>query len=219
MHDIPEQAVQAMPERIFLGFADADNEHQVWTDEGEGGTEYVRADLAAPNLAAVRVNSDQIEAARKAVEELANTQMNLPLEDWSRISSAILSALEPSAGRAAGLEEGYRQGIKAAAKLIECGCKDLLHGKGECQFPGNCSLEDAAAIRALASHPVADKPDEAGAQGEVKPVAYLRPKDIERLAAPGVSGAINVQIANTPFIGCTVPVFAALPTPPSSEVA
>lgn len=68
-------------------------------------------------------------------------------------------------------------------------------------------------------HPVADKPDEAGAQGEVKPVAYLRPKDIERLAAPGVSGAINVQIANTPFIGCTVPVFVTLPTPPSSEVA
>ncbi|MGN7962146.1 hypothetical protein, partial [Brucella sp. 22210] len=52
---------------------------------------------AAPHLAAVRVNSDQIEAARKAVEELAHVQMNLPLEDWSRISSAILSALEPSA--------------------------------------------------------------------------------------------------------------------------
>ncbi len=47
------------------------------------------------------------------------------------------------------LGEGYRQGIEAAAKLIECGCKALLHGKGECQFPGNCSLEDAAAIRAL----------------------------------------------------------------------
>jgi len=54
------------------------------------------------------------------------------------------------------LEEGFRKGTEAAAKLIECGCKDLLHGKGECQFPGNCSLEDAAAIRALSSEPVAD---------------------------------------------------------------
>ena len=51
---------------------------------------------AAPHLAAVQVNSAKIEAARKAVEELANVQMNLPLVEWSRISSAILSALAPS---------------------------------------------------------------------------------------------------------------------------
>jgi len=56
-------------------------------------------------------------------------------------------------------------------------------------------------------------------EGDGKPVAYLRPKDIERLAKPGVSGAINVQIANVPFIGCTVPVFAALPSAPASEGA
>ncbi|MCO7728795.1 hypothetical protein NJB93_19635 [Brucella intermedia] len=88
----------------------------------------------------------------------------------------ILSALEPSAGdmgnpitldigkpitapsaaRELALEEGYRRGVEAAAKLIECGCKSLLHGKGECQFPGNCSLEDAAAIRALSSPDHAD---------------------------------------------------------------
>ncbi len=36
------------------------------------------------------------EAARNAVEELAYTPMNLPLEDWSRISSTVLSALETS---------------------------------------------------------------------------------------------------------------------------
>ena len=101
----PEEAVKAMPERIYAkthgastdvisgqrGLIGGWNEHK-----RDGQTEFVRADLAAPHLAAVRVNSDQIEAARKAVEELANTQMNLPLEDWSRISSAILSALEPS---------------------------------------------------------------------------------------------------------------------------
>lgn len=36
------------------------------------------------------------EAARNAVEELAYTPMNLPLEDWSRISSTVLSALDTS---------------------------------------------------------------------------------------------------------------------------
>jgi|GEM_PF-3690660 len=51
----------------------------------------------------------KIKAARKAVEELANTPMNLPLEDWSRISSAILSALEPSAVRELALEEILRE--------------------------------------------------------------------------------------------------------------
>lgn len=60
--------------------------------------------------------------------------------------------VHPSAARELALEEGFRKGTEAAAKLIECGCKDLLHGKGECQFPGNCSLEDAAAIRALNSN-------------------------------------------------------------------
>lgn len=43
------------------------------------------------------MNGTKIEAARKAVEELAHVEMNLPLEDWSRISSTILSALDPSA--------------------------------------------------------------------------------------------------------------------------
>ncbi|MDH0369052.1 hypothetical protein [Brucella anthropi] len=62
----------------------------------------------------------------------------------------------PSAARELALEEGFRKGTEAAAKLIECGCKDLLYGKGECQFPGNCSLEDAAAIRSLSSPEHAD---------------------------------------------------------------
>ncbi len=86
----------------------------------------------------------------------------------------ILSALEPSAAGDLALEEGYRQGIEAAAKLIECGCKALLHGKGECQFPGNCSLEDAAAIRSLGTSreqqnkAVSNLPD----QQENEPVAH-----------------------------------------------
>jgi len=67
---------------------------------GAGAWSFIRQGIltaAAPHLAAVQVNSAKIEAARKAVEELANVQMNLSLSDWSRLSSVILSALEPSA--------------------------------------------------------------------------------------------------------------------------
>lgn len=41
------KAVDA-PERIWLSAADSDSEREVWTDADEGGTEYVRADLAVP---------------------------------------------------------------------------------------------------------------------------------------------------------------------------
>ncbi|WP_210387213.1 hypothetical protein, partial [Brucella intermedia] len=103
----------------------------------------------------------KIKAARKAVEELANTPMNLPLEDWSRISSAILSALEPSAARELALEEGYRQGIEAAAQIIETkqegfqvrGGGRVLIDRSEGDQSG---LGYAAAIRALSSPDHAD---------------------------------------------------------------
>ncbi|NKB78533.1 hypothetical protein HED49_03060 [Ochrobactrum daejeonense] len=83
--------------------------------------------------------------AREATERLSplhsiTTESNKSVpgdckRQYQDFMARILSALEPSAGRAAVLEEGYRQGIEAAAKLIECGCKALPHGKGECQFP------------------------------------------------------------------------------------
>lgn len=33
------------PKRLWLSTGDADGEHQVWFDQDEGGTMYVRADL------------------------------------------------------------------------------------------------------------------------------------------------------------------------------
>lgn len=39
--------VSDFPERIWMSAPDIDNEHDVWFDPDEGGTEYVRADLAA----------------------------------------------------------------------------------------------------------------------------------------------------------------------------
>jgi len=45
-----------------------------------------------------------------------------------------------------GFRDGWRAGYEAAkqqaARLIECGCRP-----GGCVAPGNCSREDAAAIR------------------------------------------------------------------------
>lgn len=97
---IPDEAVQAALD--------------TWRDhEFDGTLDYPRMrnalTAALPFLSAQgAVSNTKIEAARKAVEELANTQMNLPLEDWSRISSVILSALEPSAARELALEEAAR---------------------------------------------------------------------------------------------------------------
>ena len=42
-----------------------------------------------------QITDEMVEVARKAVEELANTRMELSMEDWSRISNAILAALVP----------------------------------------------------------------------------------------------------------------------------
>ena len=140
---IPEQAVQAACARI--------------NELGKGNNVTIpnvveMLTAAAPHLAAVRVNSDQIEAARKAVEELANTQMNLPLEDWLRISSAILSALEPSAARELALEA-----LRSAEQFIENGFEFGFIRKPD---EGDTALETLpkikAAIRALSSPDHAD---------------------------------------------------------------
>lgn len=43
-----------------------------------------------------RTGAVKVKAARAALRELAATPMNLSLDDWDRISNAILSALEPA---------------------------------------------------------------------------------------------------------------------------
>ncbi|GAA5540410.1 hypothetical protein [Brucella sp. NBRC 113783] len=204
---IPEQAVQAMPERIFLGCADTDNEHQVWTDEGEGGTEYVRADLAAPHLAAVPADpwvdtrlvrfDDTIVFGRGGFDfdrwEGLRWEMHtrhgsfavwksdsktwsmyggkygfLMLDRFSSEEEAKAEAeqivvsldAEPSAGRAAVLEEALRIAKSELEAWMRCARKARI---GVTSTPHVIDHIDMV----LASHPVADKPDEAGAQGEV----------------------------------------------------
>lgn len=52
MAEDPKPAAIA-PERLWLSAADADNEHEVWFDPDEGGTPYLRADLALPDIEAI----------------------------------------------------------------------------------------------------------------------------------------------------------------------
>ncbi|MGB3349767.1 MAG: hypothetical protein WBA85_13465 [Brucella anthropi] len=99
--------------------------------------------------------TDEMVDAALAIDWENEHERATVINIWHAMT-AKLPTLQPSAARELALEEGFRKGTEAAAKLIECGCKDLLHGKGECQFPGNCSLEDAAAIRSLSSQDHAD---------------------------------------------------------------
>lgn len=91
-HDHPRTGSTGYAGARLLGCADTDNEHQVWTDEDEGGTEYVRADLAAPHLAAVRVNVDAL------AQEIRRVDGNHD-KGAAALAEALmpfLSALEPS---------------------------------------------------------------------------------------------------------------------------
>lgn len=156
MHELDKTGLE-VPERLWLSAPDIDNEHDVWFDASEGGTEYVRADLAytsaeeqrehiletvvAPDngsveevFAAVLVcakawvpearimgnvragdiaravqavlsstsagvteeQTPSVTEALRCLEELANMPLGISLEDWSRLSSPILAALEAS---------------------------------------------------------------------------------------------------------------------------
>ncbi|MBM6396163.1 hypothetical protein JQC79_10420 [Ochrobactrum anthropi] len=87
MTTLPEEAVKAAAQ-CYL-------DRTVSINETASSLAHAMLTAALPFLPVQgAVSNTKIEAARKAVEELANTQMNLPLEDWSRLSSAILSALE-----------------------------------------------------------------------------------------------------------------------------
>ena len=76
---------------------------------GQGGVAAAQADYEQrirSALVAKSIDGSQIEKAHAAVEELANSNLGIPLEDWSRISSAILSALIASDhGEAAAAEK------------------------------------------------------------------------------------------------------------------
>jgi len=95
------------PERLWLSAPDADGDHGVWFDGGEGGTEYVRADIAddlRASLAAAEKERDAarwqpIETAPKdgtlvdlwAGERIADCAWNVPSNCWAERSVSSFS--------------------------------------------------------------------------------------------------------------------------------
>ncbi|MDH7787701.1 hypothetical protein QBD01_003728 [Ochrobactrum sp. 19YEA23] len=147
---IPEQAVQAAANAIRRA--------------GDTYTEMAKSALtaAAPHLAAVRVKDEGkllMEVTQAIFPEGWTLSNRNAVADGIRI---VLSALEPSAGGAALLEEAAR----IAFDISENG---EYHGEASVDSASSIYQQGAfevyEAIRALASHPVADKPDQAGAQG------------------------------------------------------
>lgn len=253
---IPEQAVQAMPERIYAkthgastdvisgqrGLIGGWNEHK-----RDGQTEFVRSDLIAAYQATALEQAAQIaerpvigfsdgavEASRKiassiraltaAAPHLAAVRVNVdeivqPLEDihapgglcrWTDVETAIgevrraLSALEPSAGRAAVLEEARRKAFVEGFEDAIAQADNAIN-----RHDDTSKQEALNSIRALtpdfrALHPVADKPSDDGAQRERAIVRELQ-------KARGEYMISDFVIAKR--------ILAVLSTPPSSEVA
>ena len=122
----------------------------------------------------------------------------------------ILSALEPSAGRSAVLEE--------AARALEAW--------------GDIYGDNAAkCVRALALHPQADKPSDDGAQwewhrenGERSILLYTLRQDGWRKGQPVLVNDVTVRIelcsgSSTDISRIADTILATLPTPPAGEVA
>ncbi|WGG61825.1 hypothetical protein [Brucella intermedia] len=184
MTTVPEEAVKAMPERIYAkvhgastdvisgqrGLIGGWNEHQ-----RDGQAEYVRADLAFLSVqgAVTALKWHQEDNGDFIAESVVGWyHIGLPHRMWNLTKpngevlsfwtldetkaaaqadyeARILSALEPSAARELALEEGYRQGVEAAAQKAA----EML------VFADTTSTADReipAAIRSLSSQDHAD---------------------------------------------------------------
>lgn len=75
MHELDKTGLEAAraPERLWLSASDYDNEHNVWFDPDEGGTEYVRADLASS--ASPGVTEEQTPRVTDAMVARATTSL------------------------------------------------------------------------------------------------------------------------------------------------
>lgn len=87
--------------------------------------------------------TDIVERLRNTVQTLATTQMNLSMEDWDKVSNAVLDAagaikrLRGDVGNAAGEITGLRaenERLRAALEPFACTCSVKGMGAG-----GNCT--------------------------------------------------------------------------------
>lgn len=124
------------PERIWMSAPDIDNEHDVWFDPSEGGTEYLRADLAALR-AAVPDESVLRQALQLCVDMIVANGLETAL------SNTLETAREALAASPA-VPEGEPVAVKPLP--MDCAPKDstmcrLLVDYGEDDFG---ALEDSA---------------------------------------------------------------------------
>ena len=193
---------------------------------------------AAPHLAAVQVKKledwhlDQILTGVKSQinhngweEPYVRNRLRFELE-------RILSALEPSSTRAAVLEEAAKLADRGNAAWLEK--RDVTANKKEARDYETMAIacsHVAAAIRALSSHPQADKPSDDGAQGEWHRengersiLLYTLRQDGWRKGQPVLVNDVTVRIelcsgSSTDISRIADTILATLPTPPAGEVA
>lgn len=185
------------------------------------------------------IPEEAVKAAVDAVDEGVNWVAGLFGENYDSAEEVMrcaltaalpfLPALEPSAGRAAVLEEAARV-VDAKAEEYEKEARDLRGSDSDRRFCSAVAVRlrgSANEIRAL--HPVANKPDEAGAQGEGWPTGEYE-VDYEIICnGEWVAGSTDLADAKhyAAVYGQDGPVEIVeartyrrtLPTPPSSEVA
>lgn len=114
------------PERIWLSAANDDNEREVWTDPCEGGTDYVRADIAARILHEALGEFQQLTGDHQDLEAIASSHALSLTDELARRRKAeaecdrlaaelaeAQAALQRAAGRAAWERHRARMALRA----------------------------------------------------------------------------------------------------------
>lgn len=77
----PSDGENDEPKLLWLSAADADSEHEVWFDPDEGGTPYLRADLASPPAINVEEIIDEVMLSERYAPKIIPMGANPPLFD------------------------------------------------------------------------------------------------------------------------------------------
>lgn len=216
---IPEQAVQAAA-KCYL-------DRTVSINETASSLAHAMLTAAAPHLAAVRVKEWQITPAMKSA--VADYLNSLGIREGSydiahdilrkaaEAEHAINGTSQPSAGRAAVLEEALQVAKNELEAWMRCAHEARI---GVTSTPHVIDHIDMV----LASHPVADKPSDDGAQGEGCSIEYeVYSGDEWQEASTDLDVALDYAamyaLDGMEDISVQEVRRRTLPTPPSSEVA
>lgn len=142
------------PERLWIGAADDDGEHEVWFDPDEGGTAYIRADVVASALESLQRENEELrkdrydlayaitggEDAPGLLDSVPTTQLVEIARNTHRSHSADIDRAEAAEAEvkrlraiALDMQAGYREAAaraEAAEKALDSLCAWLLHRFG-----------------------------------------------------------------------------------------